>query len=38
MKEERIVEEMVIREVPMEFIDTTHLLNQKESFMHRKIP
>jgi len=26
MKEERIVEELVIREVPAELIDTTHLL------------
>jgi hypothetical protein len=38
MKEERIVEDMVIREVPAEHIETTHLLVQKESFMHQKIP
>ena len=33
-----IVEEMVILEVLVELMDTTHLLTQKEIFMHRMIP
>jgi hypothetical protein len=38
MKEEIIVEEMVIKEVLAELIDITHLPTQKGNFMHRKIP
>jgi hypothetical protein len=38
MKEGMIVEELIIPEVLEELMDTTHLLTQKESFMHRKIP
>jgi hypothetical protein len=38
MKEEMIVEELVIPEVLAELIDTTHLLTQQESFMHMNIP
>ena len=37
MKEERIMEEMVIHEVLAELVDTTHLLTQKEISMHWKI-
>jgi hypothetical protein len=37
MKEGMIVEEMVIPKVLAELVDTTHLLNQKESCMHHKI-
>jgi hypothetical protein len=37
MKEGMIVEELVIPEVLEELMDTTHLLTQKEIFMHRKI-
>jgi hypothetical protein len=38
MKEGMIVEELVIPEVLAELMDTTHLLTQKEIFMHQKIP
>jgi len=38
MKEEMIVEDMVIHEVLEKLIDITHLLNQQEIFMHLKIP
>jgi hypothetical protein len=38
MKEEIIVEELVIPEVLIELMDTTHLLTQKESLMHWMIP
>ena len=38
MKEEMIVEELVIPEVLVELIDTIHLLTRQESFMHLKIP
>jgi hypothetical protein len=34
MKEEMIVEDLIIQEVLAELIDTTHLLTQQESFMH----
>jgi hypothetical protein len=34
MKEGMIMEEMVIREVLVELMDTTHLLTQKKGFMH----
>jgi hypothetical protein len=37
VKEEMIVEELVIKEVLVEIIDTTHLLTQQESFMHQNI-
>ena len=37
MKEGTIMEELVIPEVLAELMDTTHLLTQKESFMHRMI-
>jgi hypothetical protein len=37
MKEGMIVENMGIPEVPTELMDTTHLLTQKEIFMHRNI-
>jgi hypothetical protein len=37
MKEGMIVEELVILEVIAELMDTTHLLTQKEIFMHRMI-
>ena len=36
MKEEMIMEELVIQEVLAEPIDITHLINQQE--MHMKIP
>jgi hypothetical protein len=38
VKEEMIMEELVIQEVLAELIDTTHLPTQQESFMHLKIP
>jgi hypothetical protein len=38
MKEGMIVGELVIPEVLAELMETTHLLTQKESFMHRMIP
>jgi hypothetical protein len=38
MKEGIIMEELVIPEVLSELMDTTHLLTQKEIFMHQKIP
>jgi hypothetical protein len=38
MKEEMLVEELVIPEVLAELMDTTHLLTQKESLMHQMIP
>jgi hypothetical protein len=38
VKGEMIVEELVIQEVLIELIDTTHLLTQQEIFMHWKIP
>ena len=37
MKGEMIVEELVIPEVLVELMDTTHLLTQKESWMHQMI-
>jgi hypothetical protein len=37
MKEGMIVEELVIPEVVAELMNTTHLLTQKEGFMHRNI-
>jgi hypothetical protein len=37
MKEGMIMEEMVILEVLAYLMDTTHLLTQKEIFMHWKI-
>jgi hypothetical protein len=37
IKEGMIVEELAIPEVLVELMDTTHLLTQKERFMHRKI-
>ena len=37
MKEDMLVEELVILEVLEELMDTTHLLTQKEIFMHRMI-
>jgi hypothetical protein len=38
MKEEMIVEDMVIPGVLVELIDTTHLLTKKEGLMHLKMP
>jgi hypothetical protein len=38
MKGEMIMEELVIPEVLAELMDTTHLLTQKEIFMHQMIP
>jgi hypothetical protein len=38
MKEGMIMEELVIPEVLAELMDTTHLLTQKEIFMHRNDP
>jgi hypothetical protein len=38
MKEGMIVDELVIPEVLAKLMDTTHILTQKEGFMHRKIP
>jgi hypothetical protein len=37
MKEEMLMEELVIPEVLAELMDTTHLLTQEEIFMHRMI-
>jgi len=37
MKEGMIMEDLVILEVLAELMDTTHLLTQKEIFMHRMI-
>jgi hypothetical protein len=38
MKEGMIIEELFIPEVSAELMETTHLLTQKEFFMHRIIP
>jgi hypothetical protein len=38
MKEEILVEELVISEVSAELVDTTHLLTQEEILMHWMIP
>jgi hypothetical protein len=38
MKKGMIMKELVIPEVSAELMDTTHLLTQKEIFMHWKIP
>jgi hypothetical protein len=38
MKQEMFMEEMVIPKVLVECMDTTHLLTQEESLMHRMIP
>ena len=38
MKEEMIMEEMVILEVLVEIIDTIDLLTQKGIFMHLNVP
>ena len=38
MKEGMIMDELVILEVLENLMDTTHLLTQKEIFMHWKIP
>ena len=38
MKEDMIVEELVIQEVLAKLINTTQLLTQQESFMHQNIP
>jgi hypothetical protein len=37
MKEDMLVEELVIPEVQEDLVGTTHLLTQEESFMHRMI-
>jgi hypothetical protein len=38
IKEEMLLEELVIPEVLVELMDTTHLLTQKEILMHHMIP
>jgi hypothetical protein len=38
MKEEMLVEELVIPEVLEDLMDTTHLITQEDNFMHWMIP
>jgi hypothetical protein len=38
MKEEMIVEELVIQEILADLINTAHLLTQQEGLMHMKTP